>query len=135
MEAMSTVFVCEGNSGASPLAEALAKHLYPRAEVWSAGVAPSHVRPEVRAVLAERGIPTVGLRAKSVHAVPMEEVSLVVRIGLGVDGLRVPPQARVLDWKIPDPACYPPEERLEAYRATADELERRIRALPVEDLR
>lgn len=135
MSAMPTLFVCESNAGPSPMAEAIARHVHPRADVYSAGLYPSHVRPEVRKVLAERGVNVQGLRAKNTFAVPLEEVTLVVRIGLGVEELRAPPQARMIDWMIPDPASYPEDERLDAYRAAADELERRIRALPEEYLR
>lgn len=135
MSAMPTLFLCEANAGPSPLAEALARHVVPRAEVYSAGVYPSHVRPEVRRVLAERGVNAQGLRAKGLIAIPMEEITLLVRIGLGVAEVRAPDHARAVDWLIPDPASYPDDERLDAYRAAADELERRIRALPEEYLR
>ena len=135
MSPMPTLFVCEANAGPSPLAEALARHVFPRADVYSAGVYPSHVRPEVRRVLGERGVNAAGLRAKDTFAVPLDEVTLVVRIGLGAQDMRPPPHVRVVDWLIPDPASYPEDERLDAYRAAADELERRIRALPEEDLR
>lgn len=132
---MPTLFLCEANAGPSPLAEALARHLRPGAEVWSAGLAPSHVRPEVRRVLSERGVLVDGLRAKGLWSVPLEELTLVVRIGSNLEGFRPPKGARVVDWRLPDPAAYPDDERLDAYRAAADELERRIRQLPEEDLR
>lgn len=132
---MATLFVCEANAGLSQIAEALTRHAHPLAEVWSAGLFPSHVRPEVREVLREHGIHPDGLRAKAVFAVPLDEVTLLVRLGMGLESLETPKGARVVDWRLPDPAAYPLEERLDAYRASRDELERRIKTLPAEDLR
>lgn len=123
---MGVLFVCESNAGPSVLAEAVARGKDPRADVWSAGVAPSHVAPEVRAVLRERGLPTNGLRAKGIEYVPMEEVRVVVTLSRQLAALRLPAHVRRLHWPLPDPASYPPDERLDAYRATLDELERRM---------
>lgn len=132
MSGMAVLFLCESNGGPSPLAEAITRALRPGAEVWSAGATPSHVRAEVRTVLMERGFPRDGLRAKGLAAVPVEDVSLIVRLSRGLDGLRLPKDVRCIDWLLPDPASYPDDERLDAYRATRDELERRISALPAE---
>lgn len=132
---MATLFVCEANAGLSQIAEALTRHAHPFAEVWSAGVQPSHVRPEVREVLREAGVHVDGLRAKPMIAVPLDEITLLVRLGMGVEDVAPPNGARVIDWRLPDPAAYPVDERLDAYRASRDELERRIKTLPAEDLR
>ena len=42
---MAILFLCVANSARSQLAEAIARHLAPKREVWSAGSEPSHVRP------------------------------------------------------------------------------------------
>lgn len=123
---MALLFLGESNAGRSVLAEALARHLRPELDVWSAGLVPSHVRPEVRRMLAEAGVPADGLRAKPLAAVPLDEVSVVVRVSRHVTEARLPRGARVIDWPLPDPTSAPPEERLEAWRAARDELERRL---------
>jgi len=38
----------------------------------------------------------------------------------------LPSSLRVLSWPLPDPAAAPPEELMEAFRATRDELMRRL---------
>lgn len=125
----SLVFVCPSNAARSPLAEAIASHLSPSLDVWSAGVRPTHVRPQVREVLREEGIRAEGLRAKSLPEVPLDEVSHVVALSADTALPPLPGRIRVVRWNLPDPASAPPEEALEAYRATRDELMRRLPAL------
>lgn len=124
------LFVCDGNATRSPMAEAIGRHLgplyAPRAEFWSAGPHPTHVRPQVRQVLAESGIEPGGLRSKGIFEVPLDEVRLVVNLSrLAVLPALPNAQSRV-EWPLPDPSSAPPEDTLEAYRATRDELLRRL---------
>lgn len=130
---MALLFLGESNAGRSVLAEALARHLRPELDVWSAGLVPSHVRPEARRVLAEADVPAEGLRAKPLAAVPLDEVTVVVRLSRHVTGARLPAGARVIDWPLPDPTAAPAEERMEAWRAARDELQRRLVRLFRED--
>lgn len=121
------LFACVANSARSQLAEAIARHLAGNAhEVWSAGSHPSHVKPEVRAVLAEVGIDARGLRAKGFSALPWEEIDLVVTLCAEEVCPVLTGAPRRLAWPLPDPASAPAVERLEAFRATRDELLRRI---------
>jgi arsenate reductase len=130
---MTTVlFVCVANSARSQLAEAIARHLAPEHEFWSAGSRPSHVRPQVRTVCAERGIDTMGLVSKSVHAVPLEEVDLVVTLCAEADCPVLATPLPVKSWPLPDPASAPEYDLDEAFRATRDELLRRLPALLAE---
>lgn len=126
---MTILFVGESNAARSPIAEAIARQLAPRHEVWSAGWRPSHVRPEVREVLAEEGIRAEGLRARSIGEVPLDEVDVVVALCPDEGRLRVRSDVRRLDWRLPDPTSAPPHERIEAFRASRDELARRVGAL------
>lgn len=123
---MALLFLGESNAGRSVLAEAIARHLAPELDVYSAGITPSHVRPEVRRMLAESGVRDDGLRAKNLAGVPLDEVTTVIRVSRHVTGQRLPARLRVLDWPLPDPTAAPPEERLDAWRAARDELWRRI---------
>lgn len=132
-DGMTVLLLDPVNASLAPLAEALGRQLAPRHEWIAAAWAPSHVRPEVRAVLDEEGVPAQGLRARGLGSVAMEEVDLVVAFTPDEGRLRVPATARRLDWRLPDPSSAPPSERLEAYRAARDEIERRLRAL-VKDL-
>lgn len=120
------LFLCTGNSARSPLAEAIAQHLSRDLDVWSAGARPTHVRPEVRAVLDEVGIAASGLRAKGMAEVPMDEVDVVVSLCLEDICPVLPAGVQKLTWPLPDPASAPSDERLEAFRATRDELLRRL---------
>ena len=120
------LFVCVANSARSQLAEAIARHLAPLyapgVEMWSAGSAPSHVRPEVYTVLAEVGIDSRGLRAKGVFEVPLDEISLVVALCREEQCPVVPTSARKVSMAMADPASAPPGERIQAFRDTRDEL-------------
>src|SRR4051794_29783689 len=59
--------LCTGNSARSQMAEGLLRTMAgDRFEVASAGVSPSHVRPEAIAVMAEVGFDISGHRFKSV---------------------------------------------------------------------
>lgn len=127
---MTVLFVCDSNAVRSPLAEAIARHLSPHHEFLSAGWSPSHVRPEVRAALAEAGISALGLRAKSMAETPLEEVDVVVSLSEDEGTIRT--TARRIAWWLADPSSAPPEERMEAYRATREELTRRIGILLAE---
>ena len=127
---MTILFVGESGAARAPLAEALARQLLPGHDVWGAGYRPTHVHPEVRTVLEEEGVSTVGLRARPLAEVPLDDVDLVVSFVDEERGLRVPASTRKVRWGIPDPSSAPRAERLEAFRAARDEIVRRIRKLP-----
>lgn len=126
---MTVLFLDDTSAAFAPLAEALGREMAPRHEFWGAAWAPSHVRQETRRVLQEEGVRTEGLRARKLSAVPVEEVDVVVAFCEDEGRLRVPASARRLTWRLPDPTSYPPEERMEAFRAARDEISRRIRVL------
>jgi len=125
----SVLFVCVANSARSQLAEAIARHLSVEIEAWSAGSCPTHVRPQVRAVLDEVGIDSAGLRAKGLAEVPLDEIDLVVTLCAEEACPVLPGSPRRLSWPLPDPASAPAAEALEAFRATRDELTRRLKPL------
>jgi protein-tyrosine-phosphatase len=87
------------------------------------------VRPEVKQVLREMSIDAAFLRARAIGETPFEETALLVTLAAERDcpGAKLP--TRRVAWPLPDPSSAPPEERLEAYRATRDELLRRLPAL------
>ena len=126
------LFLCVANSARSQLAEAIARHLAPHLDIWSAGSEPSHVRPQVRHVLEENAIDPRGLRSKSVLEVPMDEINIVITLCRDAQCPIVPGNQNRLSWPLPDPAAAPQEEIVEAFRATRDELIRRLPPLLAE---
>jgi arsenate reductase len=80
----------------------------------------------VRAVLEELGIDATGLRSKGLLEVPAAEMDLAVTLCAEEACPALPPDVRRLHWPLPDPAAAPAAEALEAFRATRDELLRRL---------
>lgn len=127
---MTLLFLDEDDAARAPLAAGLARMLAEQLDLdldaYSAGMRPSHVRAEVRRALREVGAPIDGIHAKPLMAVPLDEVTLAIRLSPGLI-FRLPAALPCLDWHLPDPCCAPPSERDDAYRATRDELLRRLR--------
>ena len=129
---MYVLFIDDSCGARAPLAEALLRHIAPWHEGIGVGWTTSHVRPEVRDVLAEIRVNADGIRARGLSSVALDEVEVVVRFVPDEGRLRVPGSARTLSWMLPDPLSAPPGERLEAFRAARDEIERRLRKLAEE---
>ena len=126
------LFLCVANSARSQIAEGIARHMAPAGvKVWSAGSRPTAVRPEAIAVLQEIGIDISGHRSKSVAEIPVAEVDTVVTLCSGEECPLFPGKVTRLHWGLPDPAAIQGNEqdRLDAFRATRDELRRRLEAL------
>ena len=126
---MHVLFLDESAGARAPLGEALLRHMAPWHDATAAGWAPSHVRPEIRDVLAEEGVPVEGLRARGIASVPWDEIDVIVRFVPDEGRIRVPSRARQLEWRLPDPLSAPPDERLDACRAARDEIARRLKKL------
>jgi thioredoxin type arsenate reductase len=128
------LFLCVANSARSQIAEGLGRKLLPPdVKVWSAGSRPTSVRPEAIAVLREIGIDITSHRSKSVAEIAPGEVDTVITLCGEEECPVFLGQATRLHWGLPDPAAVTgsPEERLDAFRATRDEVRRRIEALVV----
>ena len=128
----SVLFLCVANSARSQLAEAICRQILPHFESWSAGSNPTHVRPQVRLVLDEVGFDSHGLRSKGLPAVPFDEIDLVVTLCAEENCPLLPSGVKRISWPLPDPAAAPDEESMEAFRATRDELIRRLPSLQEE---
>ncbi|MEV4312423.1 ArsR family transcriptional regulator [Actinocrispum sp. NPDC049592] len=116
------LFLCTGNSGRSPMAEALLRHrVGPRVEVSSAGSQPKPLNPNAVQVMAGYGIT---LRHEPAHldSVSHKRFHLVITL---CDRVRevCPPFPRMIHWSVADPGD------LEAFQRTAVELDTRIRFL------
>ena len=128
------LFVCTGNSGRSPMAEALLRHRAGgRVEATSAGIRPKPVHPDAAAVMLDRyDLDITGHRPVPVATVAGQRFDCV--ISLCDKAREACPEfagrpGRV-HWSMPDPAAD--DDGLSGYPAferTADELETRIRYL------
>jgi len=130
-EPTRVIFVCTHNSARSIMAEALLRDKGgPAYEVVSAGTEPSEVRPLTLRVLAEAGLPTEGLRSKSVSELLDQTFDYVITV---CDDARqecpvFPGVHESLHWGYDDPAAVEGDEtmRLRAFRATMTAMGERI---------
>ena len=133
------LFVCTGNSGRSPMAEALLRHRAgTRVQAASAGIRPKPLHPDAVAVMRDRyRIDITGHQPVHVETVAHERFDCVISL---CDKAReacpeFPSRPGRIHWSLPDPAAgegglagYP------AFERTAAELDTRIRfLLPVLD--
>ncbi|MGC8669305.1 MAG: DF family (seleno)protein [Chthonomonadales bacterium] len=126
------LFLCVANSARSQMAEGIARALAPDGvEVWSAGSKPTSVRPEAIAVLREIGVDISHHRSKAVSEIPADRVDAVITLCAEEECPVFLGKAVRVHWGLPDPAAVEgaPEARLAAFRATRDELLRRIRMI------
>jgi arsenate reductase len=135
MDRKRVLFLCTGNSARSQMAEAMLRaRAGDRYEVHSAGLAPSHVRPEALAVLREAGIPVDGLRSKGVEEYlgKMHVHFLITVCGQAErDCPRIWPVGGIrIFWPVDDPASVvgSEEERHAAFQRARDELSRHVDA-------
>ena len=126
------LFLCVENAARSQIAEGLARSMVPAGtKVWSAGSRPTSVRPEAVAVLKEIDIDISHHRSKGVEEIPAAEVDTVVTLCGEEECPLFLGKATRLHWGLPDPAAVQGSEqdRLNAFRATRDEIRRRLEAL------
>jgi arsenate reductase len=126
----SILFLCVANSARSQMAEGLARSLFAgRAKVMSAGSMPARVHSQAIAALAEVGIDISQQSSKSVAAIDLTHVDVVITL-CADDVCPVAPGSTFerLHWPLADPAGAMPSEAAGRFRATRDELQRRLEA-------
>lgn len=128
------LILCTGNSARSQMAEGLLRHMAGyKFEVFSAGVAPSHVRPEAIEVMHEIGIDISGHRSKSVDEFTGQKFDYVITVcdNANQQCPMFPGRTERIHWSIEDPATVAGDEqtRLAAFRQARNELSRRLQAL------
>ena len=126
------LILCTGNSARSQMAEGLLRHLAgDRFEVESAGVEPSHVRPQAVAVMREIGIDISGHRSKSVDEFSGQEFDHVITVcDNALERCPVfPGKTERIHWSFDDPAKAEGDETtvLAVFRRVRDEIENRLR--------
>jgi arsenate reductase len=129
----SILFLDEDNACLSVMAESMAKHVNPpRIRIFSAGVRPGQIPPEVRRVLQEIGVEPSASTTKSVDQIPTKDIDLVVSFGNAHEHCHsLPSKAKVEKWPIPNPMRVAGESSavLSEYRRGRDEIDKRVAAL------
>ncbi|MGB1697071.1 MAG: arsenate reductase ArsC [Thermoplasmatota archaeon] len=120
---MKPLFVCVGNSCRSQMAEGFARAM--DMDAGSAGTEPtSEVNPLAIQVMQEVGIDIGAHAPKMLDWGRIKEWDRVITMGCGV-AESCPALRTDEDWGLEDPVGKP----IEAFRATRDEVERRVQAL------
>jgi arsenate reductase (thioredoxin) len=129
----SILFLDEDNACLSLMAESMAKHMGPpKIRIFSAGVRPGKIPPEVRRVLQEIGVEQSASTTKSIDQIPTNDIDLVVSFGDAHEQCRsLPRKAKLEKWSIPNPMRAPGESSavLSALRHGRDEIDKRVAAL------
>jgi len=116
------------------MAEGWARHLGGEAvTVESAGIEAHGKNPRAIAVMAEAGVDIAAQESTVVDAAMLRRADMVVTVCGHADEMcpALPPGVCKLHWPLTDPARASGTETeiLAAFRATRDEVERRVRAL------
>jgi len=130
-ERKRVLILCTGNSARSQMAEGLLRHDGGgRFEVESAGVSPSHVRPEAVEAMREVGIDISGQRSKSVEEFAGQAFDYVITV---CDNAReqcpfFPAGTKRIHWSFDDPASAEGDRaaRLAVFRRVRDEIRARL---------
>lgn len=121
------LFLCVANSARSQMAEGLGRLIFgERAQVQSAGSAPSRVNPYAVEVMRELGVDLSTHHSKSVDSIDPASVDTVITLCAEEVCPVFLGAARRLHWPIPDPASpdpdMPREEMLNRFRTARDTL-------------
>ncbi len=118
---MNLLFVCVGNSCRSQMAEGIARSMGHSAD--SAGTHPAeYIASNAVVVLNNRGISAEGMVPKDVGHFSADDYDMVISMGCEV---HCPLMQIDQDWELEDPVG----QALSVYEATANEIERRLKAL------
>jgi arsenate reductase (thioredoxin) len=129
------MFLCTGNAARSQMSEALARIDHgDLVEPLSAGSRPAgFVHPLAIRAIEELGFGIGNARSKAASELLDQRFDVVVTVcdSAAMDCPVWPGAKNVINWSIEDPSFLPGSEdvRLEAFRATRDDLRRRIDAL------
>ena len=134
---LKILFLCTGNSCRSQMAEGWARHLKSDCiEPYSAGVSPYKVSSRAMAVMKEAGVDISGHHSKHVNELAGIDFDYVITV---CDNARekcpvFPGKAKMLHVAFEDPinTVGTPEEVLEAFRKTRDQIKAFVETLPQE---
>jgi arsenate reductase len=131
MEKKRVLILCTGNSARSQMAEGLLRDIAgDRYEVFSAGVAPSSVRPEAIEAMREVGIDISTHRSKSVDEFAVQSFDYVITV---CDNAKeqcpvFPGHTARIHWSFDDPAeaTGDPTQRLTVFKRVRDEIKEKL---------
>jgi arsenate reductase len=128
------LFLCTGNSCRSQMAEGWARHLGGnRVAVQSAGIEAHGKNPRAIAVMAEAGVDISGQESTRVTDDMIRRADMVVTVCGHADEHcpALPAGKRKIHWPLSDPAkaTGSEEEIMAQFRATRDEVRRRVAEL------
>ena len=131
-EKKRVLILCTGNSARSQMAEGLISHdAGDRFEVASAGVEPSHVRPQAIEAMREVGIDISDHRSKSVDEFTEAEFDYVITVCDHANERCpvFPGRTKRIHWSFDDPAAAEGEEpeKLGVFRRVREEIRERLR--------
>lgn len=126
------LILCTGNSARSQMAEGLLRHDGGAAfEVESAGVEPSHVRPQAIEAMKEIGIDISGHRSKSVDEFLGQEFDYVITVCDNANERCpvFPGKTKRIHWSFDDPAAVEGDDaaKLAVFRRVRNEIRERLR--------
>jgi len=133
-EPLNILFLCTGNSCRSQMAEGWVRQLAgPAIGVESAGIEAHGKNPRAIAAMAEAGIDISGQESTILSQAMIDRADVVVTVCGHADEVcpALPPTIRKMHWPLTDPAkaTGSEEQIMEAFRATRDEVERRVHEL------
>ena len=126
---MKIAFLCVANSARSQMAEGLARHLFgAKADIASAGSAPSGINPLAIEVMNEIGIDIRSQSSKSTEDVDLASFDLIITLCADEVCPVVPSTVRKLHWPFPDPAAPAPskDKQRVAFRNVRDQIRAKI---------
>lgn len=137
---MKLLFMCVANSARSQLAEGIARQIFGnKADIRSAGSQPTKVNPFAIRALDEVGAEFRSLHSKTVDDLPrdfVDQLDYVITLCAEEVCPVIIAQAKKIHWPLPDPAGKggSDEEQLNRFRATRDEIRKRLEVF-AQDLR
>lgn len=131
---VNILFLCTGNSCRSQMAEGWARHMGGEAvSVQSAGIEAHGKNPMAIAVMQQVGVDISGQESTIVDDRMLQQADIVVTVCGHADEKCpvLPPGITKIHWPLTDPAkaSGSEDEIMDQFRATRDEVERRVRGL------
>jgi len=138
-QALNIVFVCTGNACRSQMAEGFARRLGGDAvRAASAGIEAHGKNPLAVEVMAQAGVDISDQASKRLSDDLLASADLVVTVCGHADEHcpLLPPGVRRIHWPLADPAraTGSEDEVVEVFRATRDDIRRRVEQLLAEEL-
>ena len=131
---VNILFLCTGNSCRSQMAEGWTRHIGGETiAVQSAGIEAHGKNPKAIAVMREVGVDISGQESTIVDDSMLQQADIVVTVCGHADEQCpvLPPHITKIHWPLTDPAkaTGSEDEIMDEFRATRDEVERRVRGL------